>query len=97
MVSHVLFVTITQKLKFVLLILCLYIKTLTLNNVIIHINSALPKDQNHYYHNTFLQKCSYQLEFFKYYNDVEVCPDKSSKKNLMVQKNLIFGMLMLII
>ena len=36
-------------------------KTLTLQNVIIHINSALNKDQNHYYYNAFLEKCSYQL------------------------------------
>ena len=33
----------------------------TLQNVIIHINSALNKDQNHYCYNAFLEKCSYQL------------------------------------
>ena len=35
-------------------------KTLTLHNII-HIKSVLNKDQNHYYHNIFFEKCSYQL------------------------------------
>ena len=35
-------------------------ETLTFHNVIIHINPVLNKDQNHYYYNTFLEKCSYQ-------------------------------------
>ena len=36
-------------------------KTFAFRNVIIHIKSVLNKDQNHYYHNTFLEKCSCQL------------------------------------
>ena len=36
-------------------------KTLTLHNVIILIRSVLNKDQNHYYYDTFLEKCLYQL------------------------------------
>ena len=35
-------------------------KTLTLHNVIIFIKSVFNKDQNYYYYNTFLGKCSYQ-------------------------------------
>ena len=35
-------------------------KTLTLYNVIIHINIVLNKDQNHYYYNIFLEQCSHQ-------------------------------------
>ena len=35
-------------------------KTLTLHNIK-HIKSVLNKDQNHYYHNIFFEKCSYQL------------------------------------
>ena len=35
-------------------------KTLTLHNIK-HIKSVLNKDQNHYYHNIFLEKFSYQL------------------------------------
>ena len=34
---------------------------MTLHVVIIHINSVLNKDKNHYYYNKFLEKCSYQL------------------------------------
>ena len=34
---------------------------MTLHNVIIHIKSVLNKDQNHYYYNIFLEKCSYRL------------------------------------
>ena len=37
------------------------VKTLTLHNVIIHIKSVVSKDQNHYFYNTFLEECSYQL------------------------------------
>ena len=37
------------------------VKTLRLHNVIIHIKSVLNKDQNHYFYNTFLEECSYQL------------------------------------
>ena len=33
---------------------------MTLHNII-HIKSVLNKDQNHYYHNIFFEKCSYQL------------------------------------
>ena len=33
-------------------------KTLTLHNFIMHIKSVLNKDQNHYYYNIFLEKCS---------------------------------------
>ena len=36
-------------------------KTLTLHNVIIFINSVFNEDQNHWYYNIFLEKCSYQL------------------------------------
>ena len=36
-------------------------KALTLHNVIILIKSVFNKDQNHYYYNIFLEKCSYQL------------------------------------
>ena len=36
-------------------------KIFTLDNVIMHIKWVLNKDQNHYYYNTFLEKCSYQL------------------------------------
>ena len=36
-------------------------KTMTLHNVIILIKSVLNKDKNHYYYNTFLEKCLYQL------------------------------------
>ena len=35
-------------------------ETLTLHHIIILIKSVF-KDQNHYYNNTFLEKCSYQL------------------------------------
>ena len=35
-------------------------KTLTFHNIK-HIKSVLNKDQNHYYHNIFFEKCSYQL------------------------------------
>ena len=35
-------------------------KKLTLHNVLILIKSILNKDQNHYYYNTFSEKCSYQ-------------------------------------
>ena len=34
-------------------------ETLTLHNVIIRIKSVINKDQNLYYHNLFLEKCSY--------------------------------------
>ena len=36
-------------------------KTLTLHNVVIFIKSVLNKDQNHYYYNIFLEKCSCQV------------------------------------
>ena len=36
-------------------------ETLTFHNVVTHIKSVLNKDQNHYYYNTFLEQCSYQL------------------------------------
>ena len=36
-------------------------KTLTFHNVIIHIKSVWNKDQNHYYSNILLDKCSYHL------------------------------------
>ena len=44
-------------------------KPLALNNVIILIKSVLNKDQNHYYYNIFLEKCSYQLIFFFFFFD----------------------------
>ena len=34
-------------------------KTVTFPNVITHIKSVWNKDQNHYYYNIFLEKCSY--------------------------------------
>ena len=37
-------------------------KILTLHNVIMLIKSVLNKDQNPYYYNVFLEKCSYQLD-----------------------------------
>ena len=36
-------------------------ETLNLRNVIILIKSVFNKDQNHYYYNSFLEKCLYQL------------------------------------
>ena len=36
-------------------------KTLILHDVIIHIKPVLNKDQNHYYYNILLEKCSYEL------------------------------------
>ena len=36
-------------------------KILALYNVIILITSVINKDDNHYYVNIFLEKCSYQL------------------------------------
>ena len=36
-------------------------KISTFHNVIKLTNSVFDKDQNHYYHNIFLEKCSYQL------------------------------------
>ena len=36
-------------------------KTMAFHSVIIHIMSVWNKDQNHYYYNMFLEKCSYQL------------------------------------
>ena len=36
-------------------------KILTLHNVIILIKSVHNNDQNHYYYNIFLEKCSYQM------------------------------------
>ena len=36
-------------------------KTMAFHSVIIHIMSVWNKDQNHYYYNIFLEKCSYQL------------------------------------
>ena len=33
-------------------------KTVTLHKIIILITSALNKNQNHYYYNIFLEKCS---------------------------------------
>ena len=36
-------------------------KPLTLQDVIILINSVFNNDQNHYYYNIFLEKCSSQL------------------------------------
>ena len=36
-------------------------KTLTMHNVVILIKSVFNKNQNHYYYNIFLEKCSYHL------------------------------------
>ena len=46
-----------EKSKLIHMILYLEKKTLTLHNVIILIKSVFNKDQNHYYYNTFLEKC----------------------------------------
>ena len=43
-------------------------ETLTFHNVIIYIKSVINKDQNHYYYNAFLEKCSYQLAKIKWQN-----------------------------
>ena len=37
-------------------------QTLTLCNVIILIKWVFNKDENHWYYNIFLEKCSYQLD-----------------------------------
>ena len=50
-----------QELKLIHMILYFRKKTLILHNVITLIKSALNKDQNHFYYDIFLEKCSYQL------------------------------------
>ena len=35
-------------------------KTLIMNNVVILDNSIFSKNHNHYYHEIFLEKCSYE-------------------------------------
>ena len=50
-----------QESKLIHVILCLYIKALTLYNVMVLMKSVFNKDQNHYYYNVFLEKCSNQL------------------------------------
>ena len=50
-----------QESKLIHMILCLYIKALTLYNVIALMKSVFNKDQNHYYYNIFLEKCSNRL------------------------------------
>ena len=60
-VSHVFFLTITQKLKLIFYDSLPIEKILTLHNIIMHTKSVLNKDQNDYYFNTFLGKCFYQL------------------------------------
>ena len=56
-----LFLIIMQESKLIHMILCLYIKALTLYNVIALMKSVFNKDQNHYYYNIFLEKCSNRL------------------------------------
>ena len=56
-----LFLIIMQESKLIHMILCLYIKVLTLYNVIALMKSVFNKDQNHYYYNIFLEKCSNRL------------------------------------
>ena len=58
---NIFFLTILQKSKLILMILCLFEKILTFHNVIIHIKLVLNKDKTHHYHKIFLAKCSYQL------------------------------------
>ena len=60
-VLHMLFLIIMQKSKLIHTILCPQQKILALHNVIILFKSLFNKDQNHYYYNMFLEKCSYQL------------------------------------
>ena len=38
-----------------------YRKSIDVSYIIILIKSVLNEDKNHYYYNTFLEKCSYQL------------------------------------
>ena len=64
-------------------------KTLTLHNVTINVKPVLNRDQNHFYYNIFLEKCLYQLakkwcqKHFWYYNNVEIWPDKTSKRKFL--------------
>ena len=60
MALHVLFLIVLQGLKLIHMILY-HEKTLTLHNAIIRIEAAFYQDQNHYYYNILLEKCSYQL------------------------------------
>ena len=59
---------------------------MTLHDVMILINSVFNNDQNNYYYNMFLEKCSYQLakkcwqKFFWWYDNIEVWQGKGSKK-----------------
>ena len=59
--SHMFSHTITQTSKLILTFLCLEKKTLTLHNIITLIKLVLNKDQNQYYYNIFVEKCTYQL------------------------------------
>ena len=61
MVLRILFLIIMQKSKFIYMILLPLEKTLTSHSVIIHTDLVWSKDQNHYYCNIFIEKCSYQL------------------------------------
>ena len=61
MVLGMLFLIIMQKKKFDLYYSLFLEKTYIFYNVIVHIKSVWNKDQNHYYYNIFLEKCSYQL------------------------------------
>ena len=60
-VSHIFFLGILRKSKFIFTVLLPKGKRLTLHNVILLIISILNKDKNHYYYEIFLEKCSYQL------------------------------------
>ena len=61
MVLHTLLLIIMQKSKLINMILSFWKKALTFHNVIIHNTSVWNKDQNHYYYEIFLRKCSYHL------------------------------------
>ena len=67
---------------------------MTVHNVIIHIKSVLNKDENHYYHKIFLEKCSYQLakkwsqRFVHSIIMVRFGENEIAKTSFMLQKDL---------
>ena len=60
------------RIKLFYMILCFQKKKLTLHNVIIIIQSVFNKNQNHYYCNVFLEKCSYTLRKMFVYSQKNV-------------------------
>ena len=56
------FLITMQRSKLIHMIFLPIQETLTFDDVIIHIKSVLNKGQNHYYYNTFLEKCYYELD-----------------------------------